>query len=154
VMGRALADNSEGGQVHFIDPSFVDDFWTNPDAVSDYFAGFGVTNIQHFRLTTQQFVETDAYRALQEIGLVFVDGYHSEDQARFDYEAFRDRLATNGMALFHDSIRSRISGIYSRTQPYEHRVMCYIDELKRDASLQVFDLPFGDGVTLVRRVSS
>lgn len=150
VLGRALADNLEKGQVYFIDPSLVDDFWKDPAAVANHFAGLGVTNIQHFLMTTQEFVATDAYRQLGPVGIVFVDGYHSEEQARFDYEAFRDRLTPDGMVLFHDSARIRMSQMYGQDRAYEHRVKCFVDVLRRDPKLQVFDLPVAAGVTLVR----
>jgi predicted O-methyltransferase YrrM len=151
VLGKALADNVEGGQVYFIDPSFVDDFWTDAARVQDHFAGFGVRNVRHFLMTTQQFVETDAYRGLGNVGIVFVDGYHTEEQVRFDYQAFRDKLAPDGLFLFHDSVRVRRTRIYGPERAYEHRVKDFIDGLKQDAGLQVFDLPFAAGVTLVRR---
>src|SRR5947208_14432756 len=48
VLGKALADNLENGQVIFIDPSFVDDFWKDPQAIAGHFARFGVTNVRHF----------------------------------------------------------------------------------------------------------
>lgn len=153
VLGKALADNSEGGVVTFIDPSFIDEFWTDPQRVRTYFAGFGVTNVHHHRMTTQQFVESEPYRGLSCVGLVFVDGYHSEEQARFDYEAFRDLLAPDGIILFHDSVRFRVSRMYGPDREYTHRVKCFIEVLKHDPGLQVFDLPFGDGVTLVRKVA-
>jgi predicted O-methyltransferase YrrM len=112
IFGKALADNSEGGQVWFIDPSIVDDFWKNSSAVQDFFGGFGVSNIEHFLMTTQQFVMSEKYGSMEEVGIVFVDGYHSEDQARFDYEAFQDRLSAEGIVLFHDSARVRASRMY------------------------------------------
>jgi len=152
VFGKALADNAENGRVYFIDPSLVDDFWKDPQAVEDYFAGFGVANIRHFLMTTQEFVESEAYRSLDPVGIVFVDGYHSEEQARFDYEAFRGHLTPDGIALFHDSARVRTSRVYGPDRVYEYTVRNFIDTLKKDAGLQVFDLPFFDGVTLVRRV--
>src|ERR1043166_8301424 len=43
VLGRALADNLNGGEVVFIDPSFVDDFWKDEQAVREHFARFEVT---------------------------------------------------------------------------------------------------------------
>jgi len=151
VLGKALADNVENGQVYFIDPSLVDDFWTARNAVAEYFMSLGVSNIQHFLMTTQQFVATERYRTLGPVGIVFIDGYHSEEQARFDYEAFRDRLTPDGVVLFHDSIRVRDSKMYGPERAYEHRVKCFIDTLKRDGRLQVLDLPVFEGVTLVRR---
>jgi predicted O-methyltransferase YrrM len=151
VFSKALADNSEGGQVLFIDPSLVDDFWKDPSAVHKYFEDLGASNIEHFQMTTQQFVMTEKYRSLGEVGIVFVDGYHSEEQARFDYEAFQGCLSPEGLVLFHDSVRVRTSRMYGPDRLYEHRVKCFIDTLKNNSSLQVFDLPFGDGITLVRR---
>src|ERR1019366_9046655 len=41
VFARALADNLEKGSVTFIDPSFVDDFWKDPQTVQNYFTSFG-----------------------------------------------------------------------------------------------------------------
>lgn len=152
VVGKALQDNTEKGEVLFIDPSLVDDFWTDPNRVREHFASFGVTNIRHFLMTTQQFVETDAYRTLEPIGMVFIDGYHTYEQARFDHEAFCNQLTPDGLALFHDSARYRVSGIYGPDRAYEHRVKDYLDELKRESSWQIFDLPFADGVSLVKRL--
>jgi predicted O-methyltransferase YrrM len=152
MFGKALTDNSEGGEVCFIDPSLVDDFWTSPGAVDKYFADAGVTNIRHVPMTTQEFVESDDYRALGQVGIVFIDGYHSEEQARFDYEAFQNKLSPEGITLFHDSIRIRTSRMYGPDRLYEHRVKRFIDKLRENPRLQIFDLPFGGGVTLVRKV--
>src|SRR5262245_880449 len=41
VLGKALADNLEPGEVVFIDPSFVDDFWKDAENVAAHFARFG-----------------------------------------------------------------------------------------------------------------
>jgi predicted O-methyltransferase YrrM len=41
--------------------------------------------------------------------------------------------------------------MYGADRPYEHRVKCFVDKLKDDPGLQVFDLPFSDGITLVRK---
>ena len=68
VLARALADNSEGGEVIFIDPSLVDDFWSDPVRVSGWFAQFGADNITHHLHTTQSFVRSEHYRALREVG--------------------------------------------------------------------------------------
>ena len=152
VLGRALADDGEG-RVVFVDPSLVDDFWQDPGRVREHFAALGVHNIDHFGMTTQAFVQTEAYRSLGEVGLVFVDGYHSHEQARFDYDAFRERVPAHGVVLFHDSIRVRVSRIYGEALAYEHRVRDLMNELRREPGLQVTDLPFGEGVTLVRRAA-
>ena len=151
VVGRAFQDNREEGRVTFVDPSMVDGFWTDPASVRAHFERFGVGNVRHFRMTTQEFVGTEEYAGLGEIGLLFVDGYHTAEQARFDWEAFEGRLAPYGIALFHDSLVVRESAIYGADRPYRMTVKCLMDELRLDPALQVLDLPFGTGLTLVRK---
>jgi len=154
VIAKALADNGEGGTVALIEPSLVDDFWKDPAAVRRWFAEFGVGNIEHYAMTTQQFAASGAFGVLSGVGLLFIDGYHSFEQARFDYESFRGKLAGEAWVLFHDSVRVRASGIYGKDRVYEHRVKDFVDLLKRDPALQIVDLPLGDGVTLVRRAAA
>ena len=151
VLARALQDNSEPGRVFFVDPSLVDAFWKDPDAVNNHFREYGVSTITHYLMTTQEFVRTEAYRSIGEIGMLFVDGYHSREQAKFDFEAFESLLAPNGIALFHDTARIDTATIYGKNQSYEHRVKDYMEELRRREELEVFNLPFDRGVTLVRR---
>jgi predicted O-methyltransferase YrrM len=151
VIARALADNAEGAQVHFVDPSLVDDFWKHEAAVRDYFASYGVTNIVHHRHTTQEFITTDAYRQLEPPGLVMVDGYHTAEQARFDFAAFADKLAPQGVILLHDSIWRMESPMYGPGREYVRDVVDFVAELKTDSAWQVFDLPFGEGLSLARR---
>jgi predicted O-methyltransferase YrrM len=151
VLGKALADNDEGGEVIFIDPSRVDDFWKDADAVRKHFARHGVKNIRHFLMTTQEFARSDAYRALPSVGILFVDGHHSKRQAKFDFKTFEGRLAPGGLALFHDTARYRVSKMHGR-RTYTHRVKDYVDELKLDPKFQVLDLPYADGVSIVRKL--
>ena len=151
IFGKALLDNVEGGTVSFVDPSFVDVFWKNANAVQDHFHHFGVTNIEHHLMTTQQFVESDSYRALEEVGIIFIDGYHSEEQARFDYEAFAHLVSPDGVVLLHDSVRVDEAVIYGPEKVYQRRVKYFVDDLKKDSRLQVFDLPWANGLTFVRR---
>jgi predicted O-methyltransferase YrrM len=154
ILGKALADNLNAGKVIFIDPSLVDDFWKNPQAVLRHFAQFDIANIEHFLMTTQQFTQSATYQVLDRLGMVFIDGYHSEEQARFDYEAFDKRLDREGIILFHDSTGGEISRIYGAEHAYQSRVKCFVDQLKQDPGLQVFDLPFGRGVSLVRKLAA
>jgi predicted O-methyltransferase YrrM len=152
ILGKALADNRDGGQVIFIDPSMVDDFWKDPEVVSAHFAGFEVSNIRHFLMSTQQFVETQDYRLLHQVEMVFIDGYHSYEQAKFDYEAFEKLLSPTGVMLFHDTARCAVSRVYGADRAYERRVKPFVDSLKQDPRLQIFDLAFGEGVSLVRKL--
>ncbi len=153
VLGHALKHNGEGGRITFIDPSLVDDFWSKPQRTRAWFESFGLENIEHHRLTTQEFVGTEAYRTLAAVGLLFVDGYHTAEQARFDHEVFLERLTQDAYILFHDSIRPKFSALYGEDKCYTHTVHLYIDELKRRPELQVIDFPFGAGLSLVRRAA-
>jgi predicted O-methyltransferase YrrM len=151
VFARALADNGEGGLCHFIDPSLVDDHWKDSASVEEYFRDLGAANIIHHCMTTQEFVATDAFRNLEPAGIVLVDGYHTADQARVDFEAFAEKLAPQGIILLHDSIWRMSSPMYGAGREYVRDVVDFVDELKASPEWQVFDLPFGEGLSLVRR---
>lgn len=146
VLGHALRDNGEDGEVVFVDPSLVDDFWKDSVRVRQHFADHGVKNVRHYCMTTQEFVVTAAFRALPPIGLLFVDGYHTAEQAEFDYTSFVAKFDPGCLALFHDSQSRQVSKLYA--EPYEHSVRFYIDKL-RAGGFQVFDVAHGAGVALV-----
>lgn len=153
VIARAMLDNagqSEQGVVHLIDPSMADDFWTDPSRVAAHFESFGVPNIVHHRATTQDFASTPACAAIRDIGMLFVDGYHTAEQAKLDHQTFAPALDPGAVTLFHDSVRERVSRVYGEGRAYLHTVSRYMDELRNDARYDVFSLPQGDGVTLVR----
>lgn len=156
VIAKAMLDSAvdrgEPGVVHFVDPSMVDDFWMDAARVSAHFESFGVPNIAHHRATTQDFVKSPAFAMVASIGMLFIDGYHTAEQARFDHRAFEGELTPEAVVLFHDSVRERISRIYGDDKAYRHTVCRYMDELRRDQRLEVFSLPIADGVTLVRRM--
>src|SRR5262245_27188566 len=59
VIAKALRDNVEGGELVFLDPSLVDDFWSDPQKVTQHFARLGTPNVKHFRQTTQEFVKSE-----------------------------------------------------------------------------------------------
>ncbi len=152
VIARACCDNGGRGRVTFIDPSHVDDFWRDPARTQAWFGEFGLGNIEHHLATTQEFVASDAYRDIADVALLFIDGYHTAEQARFDYEAFAARLAPRAIVMFHDSMVERMSTIYGQDAAYRMSVGEYLAELRRDPALQLLDVPFGTGLTLLRRV--
>jgi predicted O-methyltransferase YrrM len=152
VLARALSENRQQGQVVFVDPSYVDDFWAEPSRVEAHFRSFGVDNIKHFKRTTQDFAKSPEFEKLQDVDLLFIDGYHTEEQARFDHETIESKLTPDAYVLFHDSIRKRRSRLYGEDNIYEHSVCNYIEKLKGRVDLQVFDFPFDSGVTLVRKL--
>jgi hypothetical protein len=48
-----------GGKLIFIDPSLVDDFWSDDSVVKRYFEDWGLDNITHYKMTTQEFKLSD-----------------------------------------------------------------------------------------------
>lgn len=150
IIARSMLDNVEGGEVLFIDPSYVDEFWADPTKVDTHFRGLGTPNVRHHRCTTQEFLSTPAYRELGNVGLLMIDGLHTAEQARFDYLAFGDKLAENAIVLFHDSVRQKVSSIYGSDRPYTHTVCMFMERLKQTPGLEVFTIASADGLTLVR----
>ncbi len=153
MFAKALQDNQKPGRVIFIDPSMADDFWRDAERTDAYFHGYGLGNILHFRMTTQEFVETEHYRELGKIGLLFIDGKHTAGQAEFDYKAFSDFLTPRGLIMFHDSMVMRDDKVYGADNAYRITVKTFVDRLKTDPALQLLDLPFGDtGLTVLRKL--
>lgn len=150
VIGKALTDNSEGGEVVFIDPSLVDDFWSDPARVDRHFTDLGAPNVRHWRVTTQVFVAGAAYQELGEVGILMVDGHHTAEQARFDYLSFLPKLGSEAIVLFHDSVRRFQSPIYGKDHLYEHTVCLLMDRLRATPGLELLSLPFDGGLTVVR----
>jgi len=150
IIAKSLLDNVEGGEVLFVDPSYANDFWADAAQVDAHFGRLGTSNVRHYRHTTQEFVTTPAYQALADIGLLMVDGLHTAEQARFDYLAFLDKLSEDAVVLFHDSVRQKVSPIYGKDKPYTHTVCLFMERLKKIPGLELFTLPFDDGLTLVR----
>lgn len=154
LFARALQDNGGEGRVTFIDPSLVDDFWTEPERVQTWFARFGIDRIDHHRMTTQDFAASGRVATLAPVDLLFVDGLHTAEQARIDHETFLPVLSEQALVLFHDSVARRTSRLYGEDRVYRYSVADYMDTLKARDDLQVIDLPLVHGLTLVRRGTS
>lgn len=152
VLGKALHDNGDGGDVWFIDPSLVDDFWKGD--VAAHFARFGVTNVRHFLQTTQEFTASDANREMGAIGIAFIDGYHTAEQAQIDFEALAPHVPSSGLVLLHDSIEVGTVNIYGPDRRYERTVRHFVDRLRGNAEWQILDLPYAKGLTVARRNAS
>lgn len=148
LIAQAMQDAEQGGELIFIDPSFVDDQWRF--GVDDYFAQFGIHCICHYRETSQEFLAAERLDA-GSIDLLFIDGYHSYEQCKLEYEGFTPLLRKRAVTLFHDSSSRRISKMYGKEKIYEHTVWRYIEELRSNSDLEVVNLEIGEGVAMVKR---
>lgn len=151
ILAQALKDNKNKGKLIFIDPSLADNFWKDKQKTLLWFKKFGISNIEHHLKTTQEYVQTKHYQKLNNIGLVFIDGYHTAKQAEYDFKVFEKKLGLNPTIFFHDSIRPYISGIYGKEKKYEHDVYKFINKLKKIKQYQCLDFYEGSGVTLVKK---
>jgi len=149
LLAKGMKDNLNGGKLIFIDPSLVDDFWSDDVVVKKYFEDWGLDNITHYKMTTQEFKLSDVYKNLKKVDILFVDGLHTYDQAKFDHKTFEPLLSSKSISLFHDSIETHESDIYGDTNKYQYSVNKYMTELK-ESGYQVLDIPFEFGLSLVR----
>jgi len=62
--------------------------------------------VEHIPLRTEEYVETRDYQELGEVGLLYIDGDHSYEHVRFDYEAFGPKLGPDAFVLFHDAVET------------------------------------------------
>lgn len=148
LMGQALQDAGSDGNLIFIDPSLVDSQWHS--GVDKYFAEFGIHCIQHFAETSQQFLEADRLEP-QSIDLLFIDGYHSYESCRFEFEEFTPFLSRNAVTMFHDSTCRKDSSIYGKDKRYTRSVWRYINDLRARPELEVLNLEIGQGIAIVKR---
>ena len=150
LIAKGMIDNLKSGELIFIDPSMVEDFWKDESIVSSYFNEWGLSNIKHYKMTTQEFKESEIYKNLGKIDILFVDGLHTYDQAKFDHQTFEPFLSDKSICFFHDSIESYESDIYGDDNKYEYSVNRYMSELK-NLGYQVLDIPFEFGLSIVRK---
>lgn len=142
VLAKALRD-SGCGSLDFIDPSLDDDFWKHSEFVSDWFERFGVEKfIRHHLQTTEEFSRTEYFKSLENIDFLFIDGRHFYESVRFDFEVFRSKVLPFGLVLFHDSFSRSVNPRWSGPRKF-------LLELKDDPDFQIFDFPFGAGLTLL-----
>lgn len=146
ILARAMRDNGMGSLV-FIDPSLDDDFWQDAESVRNWFEKFGVAEyIRHYLMTTEEFTQTSAYSDLGPVDLLFIDGSHLYEDVKFDFEAFRNKMADAGIVAFHDAVSRSMN---TRWQGPRKLLL----ELEQDADYQIFDFRLGAGLALLQRRS-
>ena len=148
LMAQALQDGGLDGELVFIDPSLADGQWRS--GVDEYFSGFGIHCIRHFCETSQEFLAAGRLEP-GSIDLLFIDGYHTEEQCRLEFEGFWPLLTERAVSLFHDSSSRIISKIYGPDKRYEHTVWRFVDELRARPELEVVNLDIAQGVAMVKR---
>lgn len=152
-----LKDNGRGA-LRFVDPSysvFTDGpfktvggtaKWTDPKAVRNHFARFGVSDIvSHYKLTSAAYFADHAARTPHPIDVAFVDGSHAYADVRDDFINVLRHARRNSYILLHDT------NIYVREVLGHAGVKRWLKVVAgRPDDFELLDFPFASGVALVR----
>ncbi|GAB3901106.1 class I SAM-dependent methyltransferase [Kibdelosporangium lantanae] len=146
LLAKALADLHADHPIMFVDPSFDDDFWRDAAAVRRWFATFDVDkHIQHHLMTTEQFTATQEFAELPLIDFLFIDGGHFYETVRTDYDLLTPKLAAGATVMMHDTVSRSANPKWSGPR------QLLLEVAQTDPDWQLLDLPFGAGVTILRR---
>jgi len=146
IIAKAMQDDGSG-ILHFIDPSFDDDFWKERERVTKWFRLFGVEKIiTHHLMTTEEFTETEVYGQLKNLELVLIDGCHFYESVSSDFGAFQHKLAENGLIALHDTLSRSANPLWQGPRRLA-------EELLATGEFQAFDFKLGAGLTLLQRIT-
>lgn len=97
-----LSDNNKG-KCYFIDPGKVDGYWHDPGNFNLLNTRFELNNrMIHIRKTSQEVIAANLIS--EPIDIFFIDGDHSYEGVKFDFDNFTHMVRPGGLILFHDSI--------------------------------------------------
>ena len=148
AVGLALRRNG-GGKLYAIDPHSVTT-WNDKDSVDS----FAIINAHLQKAELTEWVEIvrktsgDAAKGWnKKIDLIFIDGDHSYEGVKADWELFLPHLSEFGVVVFHDTLWDlRPDGQHDRA---DMGVPRFVDEL-RAAGYPVITIDQNFGVSLVQ----
>ena len=148
AVGLALRRNG-GGKLYAIDPHSVTN-WNDKSSVDSF--ALITENLQKAGLTGQvEIVRKTSGEAAKgwdkKIDLIFIDGDHSYEGVKADWDLFLPHLTEFGVVVFHDTLWDlRPDGIHDRA---DMGVPRFVDEL-RAAGYPVITIDQNFGVSLVQ----
>ena len=142
-LALGLVDNWKG-RCYFIDPGKVDQYWHEPGNVGRLQEVFGLHNrFEHLRKTSQEVI---AEGCIQDpIDMLLIDGDHSYEAVKFDFELFGQQVPPGGLILLHDSIN-----VGKGFTSWEVKQFLEAEVYGRE-EYETFTLPFSSGLTLVSK---
>jgi SAM-dependent methyltransferase len=144
-LALGLADNGKG-TCFFIDPGLVDRHWHQPQNVVQLRRTFGLGDrLAHIHMTSRQAAEAGAVP--EQIDLLLIDGEHSYEGVKYDFDVYAKRVQKDGLILLHDS--SVTGKGFSRWE-----VKPFIQaEIVGNKQYELLNLPFSSGLAVVRKLA-
>lgn len=148
-VGMALDENRKG-KLFAIDPHSQTD-WNDENAVDSYEAmrkNLRFVGVSH-RVEIIRKLSADAAKGWNRpIDLIFIDGDHSYEGVRADWELFLPHMSPFGLVAFHDSIWE-VGKVDESIRRGDMGVPRLVDELRREG-YPVVTLPMDYGLSIVQ----
>jgi predicted O-methyltransferase YrrM len=148
-VGMALKEN-ERGKLYAIDPHDTTD-WNDPASVDSYpimKANLEKVGVQNYVEIVRAYSQDAARRWDKPIDILFIDGDHSYEGVKRDWELFLPFVRPFGVVLFHDAVWPLIPG-WQDTGGRTLGVPQLLDELRAEG-YPVLTLDRDFGVSLVQ----
>jgi SAM-dependent methyltransferase len=143
-LALGTVDNGTG-RCFFVDPGKVDGHWHDPANVERLRRRFGLgERWVHVHATTRDALDRDLLP--ERIDLLLIDGDHSYDAVKLDFERLGSRVPTGGLILLHDA---EVEGEGGFT-PWEVGRFLRAEVYSRP-EYETLVLPFAAGLALVRK---
>jgi predicted O-methyltransferase YrrM len=149
-VGRALAENGKG-KLYAIDPH-VKTEWNDDnsvDSIDEFRRNIAAFGLEDRVEIIRKFSGDAAQGWTRKIDLIFIDGDHSYDGVRRDWELFSPHLSEFGVAVFHDTAWEIDRVSWSQYNRDDMGVPRFVEELRR-AGYPVMTFPNDCGVSLVQ----
>jgi hypothetical protein len=91
-------------------------------------------------------INSNDFEPPETLDLLWIDGDHSEAQVRADVERYLPRVRVNGLCLLHDYFEN------GAATNADTGVAIVVNELRQRPEFEVLTLPWGFGLTMVRRL--
>jgi predicted O-methyltransferase YrrM len=149
-----LARPGAKGMVHLVDPSYSEKrgdpnhwhgvgFWNDAQSVQKHWQRFGISDyVRHYKMTSQEFLNDCACPSV--VDLLYIDGDHSYEGIRHDFDGFYPLLRAGAIVLAHD-VDPALKEREPETGGYEA-----LRDLDR-AKFEVCRLPIFPGMAIARK---
>jgi len=127
---KAMNDEDRGGTVILIDPSYKGleppsyggiGFWDDAEAVEQHFSSMGTQNIQLLKKTSAEaLVEVEEITG-GKAQILHIDGAHSFENAKEDFNLYSRFIEMGGVAVLHDSFCQQWPGVSEAVEVFNRK---------------------------------